>query len=352
MGYVWQDVSPQELTAIVRYILLEEDRPENLETLEDYFPNNTVVGQRLKWRENLDKPFTTSVPFRGFSVSMPVGKRPGVTRREAGILPLGISFEFTEYDMLLQEALDRGATATDLFRPEIFADVERGIRGAMNRAELLRGNLVDGASFTVAENGVNETVTAGRAAANNISASINWSQIQTAQNHADERTALKRLKTSQGLTWRDLEVLCTSETMAVYRNSASVRSDFQSFRTLSALGDEQITLMRAEQNLPPIRTIDREIETPNGDLVNLIPNNSWIYVPRRGTQVLGETAWGTPQSASLQGINFTGAAAQGPIAYVLEETNPPMRLNVIDAIGLPVLKAPNWTLRLNTNAGL
>ena len=351
MGYVWQDISPQELTGIARYLLLEEDRPENLETLEDYFPNETVVGQRLRWRERIDKPFTTSVPFRGFSTPMPIGKRPGVSRKEAGMLPLGISFEFTEYDMLLQEALQAGTNAIDLFRPEIEDDVERGMRGAMNRAELLRGKLLAGAGFTVNENGVNETVTAGRNALNNPTASTAWS-APTADPHADERSALNRMRTSQGLTWQFLEVLTNSETYNIYQGLAAVRNSFQSFRVLSSLGGEQVNQLRQEQNLPPIRIIDREIENPNGAMEKLVANNDWIYVPRRGTETVGKTSWGVPQAASLQGINLQGAAAQGPVAYVLEEANPPLRLTVVDAIGVPVLQAPDWTLRLNTNAGL
>lgn len=353
MGYVWQNIPPARLTDILRYIVLEEDRPENLDTLEPYFPFETVIGQKVRWNESLDTPFTSSVPFRSFSTPMPVGKRPGRSRREAGMMPLGISYEFTEYDMLLQEA--EAANATDVnsfFEPDIFKDVQRGARGALNRIELLMGNLLVSAGFTVNENGVNETIVAGRAAGNTAPAGIAWSNVGTALPHVDEQAALTVLRTTQGLTWREVEILTNRVTFEHYKTITSVRESLNSFRVLSAVGDGDISELRGRQDLPPIRVNDREILDPNGVLQQVIPNNAWIIVPRQGLETVGKTSWGTPQSANLQGINLEGDARRGPVAYVLEEANPPAKLTVVDAIGAPVMQAPNWTFHIQTNSGL
>lgn len=356
MGVIWHDyegLRPDDLTAIIRYILLDEDRDPNLASLDPWFPDEVIYGQKVKWRESLDKPYTTSVPFRSLSTAMPQGKRPGRTRKEAGALPLGIAYEFTEFDELLLEAYERGIPPEELFIPEIYADVQRGMRGAMNRAQILKGKLIVDAGFTVAENGVNQTLASQRDDGNQlVPAGTAWSDANqaTATPHADERAGVRYMQTTWGIPWNRLVVLTHGDTYEQYRKMQSVLDDFQSFRALSALGDEQINVMRSQINLPPVRVIDRQIEDPNGTMVDLIEKNAWVLTV--ADQPLGKTVWGTPQAAGLSTLRLVNQTARGPIAYVEEESNPPARNVIVDAIGLPVIQAPNWTYHIQTNAGL
>ena len=130
----------------------------------------------------------------------------------------------------------------------------------------------------------------------------------------------------------------------------SVRSDFQSYRSLSTLGEEQMTTMRRELNLPPIRIMDREIEDPNGVMQPLIAHNAWVYAPRG--RAIGDNQWGRSQAANLSNLDLRANQGTGPVAYVLEEANPMARNTIVDAMNMPVMKAPNWTYHLQTNAGI
>ncbi len=220
--------------------------------------------------------------------------------------------------------------------------------------ELLRANLIVTGGFTIAENGLAETVSAGRAAGNAVSAGTAWTvaNVASADPHDDERTGLEYMEDNYGLGVDDIEILTSRPTWNRYKIFDNVREVVDSFRVMSTVGEGHVAVVRAEQGLPDVRVFNKRVMDPNGTTTRLITDDYWVMVPKRGVGVLGETIWGVPQAANLSGLKLERDQRPGPIAYVNEESNPPALMTVVDAMGLPIMKAPNWTYSINTNAGL
>lgn len=361
MSNIYQLVPPSELTEIARYILTTEDQEMRLaatdnQRITSFAPWFDMVFEdaiEVEWKEDLNTPYTPSAPFRSFDTPVPEGSLPGGTIKRAGMIPTGLGFTMGELAMLLQR-VRQGGDERELMLAATDEQVRRGVIAAMNRMHLAMSDLVVGGSLTVAENGVQSTVSVGRAAQNDATAGTAWSDTANADPHGDEQALIDRLEDVYGLAWDDLVVVTDKATYNQYTGLDAVRSDIPTFRVQT--GDasrNQINELRANRELPPVLILNRSIQNPNGVLTKLCPSNNWVIMPRPGISV-GKMVWGAPASLDLEGVSVAaGSGNGGPVALI--ETNgtvPPRRRTVVDALGMPYVQAPNWTARLNTNGGL
>lgn len=357
-GNVYQAVPPSELTPIARYILAEEDQQDLLalqdgqaiNSLGPWFPSETIDGIEVEWEESLDTPYTPAIPLRAFDTPVPEGSLPGTETKRAKMIPMGIGYKTGELDSILQRAAT-GADEADLMRRTAFTAIDRGMRGAINTSELLKSKLLVDAQLVVQHNGVNVSVSVGRDAANEPTSGTAWSNLAGADPHDDENAAIDVLTTNYGLQWSELIVLTNRATYNNYRRIEAVASELNTFRQLDGrLSNTEVNVVRQARDLPPIAVLDRQVMDTDGTMTYLIPNNYWMIVPR---VPVGKMVWGSPASLAMSGVDIARDDRPGPVALIEESGPVPLvRRTIIDALGLPFIQAPNWTVRLDTQSGL
>lgn len=358
MAHIYTDVPPSQLTAIARYILQQQEQQALIDaqngritSLLPWFPNDTQEGLEVWWEESLDETYLPAVPLRAFDTPVPEGSTPGTTSKQAEMVPMGVGYTIGEKEMHKRRAAT-GLPAGDILEQAAMNHVERGMGGALIRAELLRAELIVGAQMAIDENGVVQTVTAGRDAGNAYAAGTAWSDTANADPDTDEDAGLDILE-GFGLSWQDTIVLANKATVNHYLTLDAVRDSINTVRVLGGRADlAAVNDVRAGRNRPPIAILNRQLRNPAGTVSYMIPDNYWLIVPRPGISV-GRTVWGTPAVLDMSDVDIAASERPGPVALIEEsDTVPPRRRTVVDALGLPVLQAPNWTVRIDTNAGL
>ncbi len=359
MANIYTPVPPSELTAILRYILTAEDQQEQIDAqngrIRSFSPWFGLVmedGVEVEWDEALDTPYTPTAPFRSFDAPVPEGTLPGTQSKRASMIPTGIGYTVGELAILLQRISD-GGNERELMLAKTDNQIRTGVVAIRNRMALAEASLVVNAGLTIDEYGVQETVTVGRDALNEITSATAWSDTANADPHDDELGAMERLENVYGLGWQDLVVVTDNPTYDHYRTIDAVASELNTNRILSGRPSRgEVNELREGRDLPPIMIMNRSIPNTNGTVTKLCPSNTWMIMPRPGVEI-GKMQWGAPASLDLEGVDIAANERGGPIALI--ETNgtvPPRRRTVIDGLGMPYLQAPNWTVNLDTQAGL
>ena len=358
MAHIYTDVPPSELTAVARYILSEQERQAGLAaqdgeitSLLPWFPNTTQEGLEVFWEESGTESYIPGIPVRAFDAPVPEGTTPGTSSKRTEMVAMGIGYTIGEREMHARRAAQNMSMSAFL-ESRAMNHVERGILGANVRAELFRRDLFVNAALSIDEYGVVQPVTVGRAGGNAFSSGTAWSDTANADPHEDEYAGLAILR-SYGLSWRDVVVITNRATFNQYTKLDAVKDDMNRVRALSGrVSRGEVNELRGERDLPPISICDQVLVTPNGTETDMIPDNYWMLAPRPGIPV-GATVWGTPAVLEMQDVDIAEDDRPGPVALIEEsDTVPPSRRTVVDALGLPVLQAPNWTVRIDTQSGL
>lgn len=359
MANISQVVPPKELTDIARYILVEEEQQEQIDAEQGrirswapWFTPEFTDAIKVEWDEALDTPYTPTAPFRAFDTDVTEGSLPGTREKSARMLPGGLGFTMGELDILMQR-VSEGADEKELMLAASDERIKRGVIAARNRQLLVQSELVVNAQLAIDEYGIQETVTVGRASANSITSATAWSNLAGADPHDDELGAMDLLEQTYGLGWDDLVVVTDLPTYQHYRTIEAVAAELNTNRVLSGRPSRaEVNELRAGRELPPILVMNRQIQNPNGTMVKLCPTNTWMIVPRPGI-VIGKTEWGSPASLSLEGVNIARDERPGPVALIEESQGiPAWKRVVVDTLSMSYVQAPNWTVNIDTQAGL
>ena len=219
---VWDLVDPVELITYVREYANEMLRDDA--QLSPYFnllpPVNTdEIEFRIRKGDLMD---VDAAVFRSWDTPAPMTGRQGTTRIEGELGPISRQIPLTEEDLIRQRILMSGND--DPLINQIFADAERMVRSVYIRLALAIGELIDGGSLTINENGLALTADFGRAgtssktratvwsnpAANALSEMLQWTEDYNDENGED-----------QGVIWMPRSVRTALLTNTEFLNAAA-----------------------------------------------------------------------------------------------------------------------------------
>ncbi len=348
-GNIYQGVDPQVITLIARNLLAEEDRRANVgDILADWFPLIEVNSLDYTYSKGTTRTYTEAAPFRAFDTPAPIGTRPGRAWARGSMPPISLKYPFGELDRLKIRALQEQAKVDDLLATEILDDVARGVRAIRNRMSSAAAELLVEGTLTIEENGLKALeVDPGRSANRVATAATAWSVSASATPFANEKAALQVLRDEADLYPEDLVVMCNQATWDEYIEIDEVISAYQSVRQLDRLSDEMAQVVRGEHNLPNVIINDKKVKPVGGVAANLIPDGKWIYMPRPGTETLGNTQYGRPAIADHSDLNLSPTELPGIVSYIMEGVDPYGLTTVVDGIAIPTMNNPDATYVLN-----
>lgn len=327
-------VTPAELTGYVRAALA--DLPQNQVTLNRYLPNLPVDDLLYRFTRGGAGLLKAAV-FRSYDTESPIGTRPGATRVTGELPPISQKVRLDEYTYA------RNRANPDVIRTSVESDAVNQMRAVSDRLELARGQALDTGAVTLNENGVQATVSFGRAGAHSVTAGTLWSSTSTADPIGDL------------LAWQDIYVnsngqppgviLLTRTVLAYLMTNAKVIA--YSTRPASGLGrvpQMAVTEVLQDFGLPPIELVDKKVNVA-GTSTPVIPVNRAIFAPLpvdpnapEATQ-LGATMFGTTVEADE--LQIVGEDGPGIVAAVYKDNDPVALWTKAAAIALPVLANPD-----------
>lgn len=330
---LWTDIiDPAELTGYVR--AAQEDYEAAKGTLARYLPNREVPDIVVRFRAGANG-LVAEASYRAYDAEPKVGKQPGGKRVVLELPALSEEIPVSEYDQLRT----RGAS-DDTLRRSILSTARQVVRAISDRAERLRGIVINTGVATIPEIGAADSF--GRSVNHDVTATTLW-----ADPDADRIEFLEGLidvyEESNGTTPGRLVM-----TRRVYRALAAGTQ----FRTSLVGGgsrpatEEQVRAVISGAGLPDIEIFNRR--TASGRVLDdrklfLLPEpvepTDW-----QGTE-LGATFWGQTLTSTAEEYGIEESEQPGIVAGVYRGEKPPMIAEVVgDSINLPVLANANLSL--------
>lgn len=345
MADIYDLIDPVELTEIARLALADEDRPENVFRLGQWFPNVLVDQIEFRASRGTTRAYTDSTPFRAFTTPPRIMSRPGRVSVRGEMPPLSNEFILTELDRIRQrEAVGQGGIAADAVRGDVFADIVNGIKSMDNTMERVRSDLLVNGTAVLNANGVNLTVDVGRAAGRSSTVATAWSNVATATPMTDEETVLDTMSDDEGLGPDDLVAVMNRATWREYKATDQVREAWPSVRVLDTISVAAANEVRQDNDFPPVVVYNAQVKDEANSVRRVIPDGKVLYLPR--TIPLGQTQWGVPAVADEPEIALERDDRPGPVAFMTRQLKPLVVSTVVDALGFPVFLDPDATYAL------
>lgn len=333
MAVLWTDIiEPDELTGYVR--AAQEDYEQAQGTLARYLPNRNVDGISVRFRKGRSG-LIPEASYRAYDAAPRPGKNQSGKRVTLELPALTEELVVGEYDQLRT----RGAS-DEAVRRDILSTAVRATRAIANRAERLRGIVINTGIATIPELGAADDF--GRPADHNVLAGALWTDPDV-----DRIAFLEQLLDTYS-TNTGAEPGVMLMTRRVYRALASGNQ----FRTLLVGGgsrpatEEQVRATLSGAGLPEIEIFNRR--TFSG---RVLDERKLFFLPApvdpddwEGTE-LGSTFWGQTLTSTHEDYNLAEAEQPGIVAGAYRGTKPPMIAEVVaDSINLPVLANADLSL--------
>lgn len=343
---LWTDViTPAALTGYARQALADRERAKG--TLARWLPNRTVPDITARFVAG-SNGLIDAAEYRAYDAEASIGERPTGKRVTIDLPPIGRKDLITEYEQLRL----RGGGTVD---PEVVlrtitrqAALTAGSIG--DKAEIMRGKVIDTGIAAIEENGMVVSADFGRSVGFNVTAGTLWS--------AGGATPLTNLR-----VWRDAYVDENGEepgaivTSRRVLNALMASTEFKGLATNaggttppSLVTEDYVQQVLSSYGLPPITLFDRKARVA-GSTVRILPDNRLYLLPAatdpdnaEGTD-LGGTFWGTTLESAEP--NYAIAEADRPgIVVGTYKTEDPIGTWVHGAaISLPVLANANLSMR-------
>lgn len=348
MSDILDAIPPVTLTAYARQLLADEDRPTNALILSQWLPNRLTTRRQWRVQTGTTRDFTDAAVFRAYTTPPRIGSRPGRGTQTGKMLPLSEMYLLTEEDTLdLREAVAEGGELAEAIQDDVFNDIEAGIRAIEARMEIARADALILGQITVDENGVNDHVADfGRPAANELTVATPWSTAATSTPLVNEKAAVKVL-TAKGFRPEDLVTMMNDVTWERWLATTQVKEAVTNVRAPSIVTEAMATDIRSSHRLPRAIVNDAQVNNPDGSTRKVIPDDRVLVMPAAGE--LGETQWGVPAVATDPRIGLARDQRPGPVAYLINNLPEYATWTVVDAMGFPVLQAPEHTVVIDVS---
>ena len=337
---VYDLVDPAELIQYVRDFDNEVLRTENQESLDDILPNVQTEDLEFRVRKSA-RNLVDAAEFRAWDTPARMTGRPGVRSIRGSLGPVSRQIPLGEEEFLRVRALLRDNN--DPIIDQIYEDAENMIRAVQDRVELARGDLINDAKLTIAENGLVLEADWGRDASMSVAAGTLWTTTATATPLSD---LLAWVQAYRDLNGNDPGAILMSKVrIANLALNAEIR-DYAAANatTPTRVNRATIDAVLANEGLPPIRLYDRFVRV-DGVSTPVLPKNKVFLIPPAG-----DTPGSTFYGPTAEAIKFAGqgiieqSAMPGVVALVTETEHPVQTYTVGTAIAMPVMPAPNLIL--------
>jgi hypothetical protein len=307
-----RDLSPTEINAFAREI----QTPADYALTQSVMPERTINS--VRWEHRGTRRRVAAASYRAWDAQTKVATREITQFATSGkLLPLGQKYIVGEFETIL-ENLDRGMDSRDLVQA-VYDDVAAHVLSIKKRLELAVGDLlVDGKFSLVGENGLTLEADYAVPAANMPTASTR---------------ALTSYKTAALMMGND-------SYRAAYYGSVNSASTIPT----AVLAPNEVNVVRARYNLPPITTYDVKIELDTGSDVRALPENMFFLLPPNPQQ-WAETQYGLTADGLIlsQGGNPAIEREEAPGIVVTRgyQDDPPQVWTKGSAAALPVMYVPD-----------
>ncbi|MFE1949917.1 major capsid protein [Streptomyces sp. NPDC059524] len=335
-----RDITPTDIIAFARAV----QSPADYTLTANVMPERQINGVKFKTRRTSRR--VNAAKYRAYDAQTPIASREVKRIETEGQLPpLGQKFLVGELETILLAAR-RGADASELVEM-LYDDTAAHTLSIRSRLELAVGDLLTDGKFTLAgENGLTVEYDAQVPSANMPTASVAWTD-PTADAIADELAWLEVLRAS-GAPMPE-KVVTSYKARALLAGNDAYRAAFYgsvspSTTPTATLAPDQVNVVRARYNLPPIEIYDVQIPKDDGTMVRPIPEDRWVMVPPNRT-TWGETQYGiTAESIALTtGDNPAIELEEAPGIIVTHgwQDDPVQVWTKGAAVAMPVLYVPD-----------
>ncbi|MFE1452001.1 major capsid protein [Streptomyces olivaceoviridis] len=282
-----RDINPTVINAFVREI----QTPADYELTQTVIPERTVDSVKYQIRGGGRRVAAAS--YRAWDAQTKVATRE-INRwvTEGKLLPLGQKYILGELETILQN-VSRGMDGQDLV-DSLYDDVAAHVLSIKHRMELAAGDLlIDGKFTLVGENGLTLEADHKVPAANRPTAPTAWTN-PAADMLGDEMRWIEVLRKSGAP--RPARALTSYTTKALLMANDSYRAAYYnsvdpSQTPTAVLAPDQVNVVRARYNLPPIVEYDVTIPLDDGTEKRPLPENMFFLLPPDARK-MGETQYG------------------------------------------------------------
>jgi hypothetical protein len=336
-----RDITPTEINAFVREI----------QTPADYELTRTVIPERtldsVNWKIRSTSRRVAAASYRAWDAKATVATRE-ITQieREGKLLPLSQKYIVGELETIL-EAVSHGRDGEQLIQA-IYDDLAAHVLSIKNRLELAAGDLLVDGKFSLSnENGLTVEADHKVPAANMPTAATAWTD-PTADILGDEMRWIEVLRSSGAP--RPARALTSYKAMALMQGNDSYRAAYygavNSASTIptAVLAPNEVNVVRARYNLPPITDYDVTIPLPSGSDVRVLPENMFFLLPPN-PNTWAETQYGLTAEGLVmsQGANPAIARQDAPGIVVTRgyKDDPVQVWTKCNAAAMPVMYVPD-----------
>ncbi|MCF0086581.1 MULTISPECIES: major capsid protein [unclassified Streptomyces] len=335
-----RDITPQEINAFVR----EVQTPADYELTRSVIPERTIDS--VVWKIRSTSRRVAAASYRAWDAQTPVATRQ-ITQieRQGKFLPLGQKYIVGELETIL-EAVSHGRDGQQLI-DAIYDDLGAHVLSIKNRMELAAGDLLIDGKFTLTnENGLSLEANHNVPSANMPTAPTAWTDPE-ADILGDEMRWIEVLRASGAPM--PTRALTSYKAQALMQGNDSYRAAY--YGSVSAgttptavLAPNEVNVVRARYNLPPITTYDVTIPLNTGQDVRVLPENMFFLLPPNPA-TWAETQYGLTAEGLImsQGANPAIARQDAPGIVVTRgyQDDPPQVYTKANAAAMPVMYVPD-----------
>lgn len=345
-------IDPAYLTSLARRALadFEVNSPSSLAA---YLPSQEVPDIEYEIEKGQDG-LVTAANWRMFGGNTTSETWGQADRARGRMMPLARNFVLDE-ETLLRQRNDSG----DAIARRASTLTERAAKAIALQVNLQRGNaLANGKIQISGSGGLRQEVDFGRRADFSTTATELWTD--PASDPIEYLSTLAEVYEQENGFRPEKMIVSTKVKAALLKNPQVVSYAYgDSDNTKPRATPGQLSALFAELDLPTIDTVGRgkvqvdDLDSATGEtkVVDLLPQDSIIFVPAAGdptapdSSEFGRTLWGQTLSADLPDFQMKSGDLPGIVAAVINEGWPANMQVIADAIAMPVVYNPNYTLR-------
>ncbi|MEV6836774.1 major capsid protein [Streptomyces sp. NPDC051133] len=336
-------IEPTELTGMIRQALA--DLQVNRFTLSRWLPNVEVDDIAYEFTKG-GGGLAETASFRSWDAESKVGRREGIGKVMGELPPISEVIPLNEYDRLRLRKLN---TNDDQVLRLIARDAQRLARNIGARFEVVRGQALVNAQAPIDE--LQQTVDFGRTAAHNVVAATLWTDHANATPISDLESWVQQYVDTNGV--EPAVILMPKGVLQHMRMCDQViRQVFPLAPAGSApmVSVEQVNAVLSSMSLPPVELYDAQVKV-DGVSTRITPANAIALLPEPGPTTaaqptdLGATLLGTTAEALEAEYSLVAAEQPGIVAATYKTKNPIRLWTHAAAVGLPILREPNLTLK-------
>lgn len=345
-------INPETLTSLARRALadFEVNSPSSLAA---YLPSQEVPDIEYEIEKGQDGLITAANwrMFGGNTTSETWGQ---ADRARGRMMPLARNFVLDEETLLRQRN-----SGGDQIARRASTLTERAAKAIALQVNLQRGNaLANGRINITGSGGLRQEVDFGRKPEFTTTADNLWTDESS--DPIEYLSTLAEVYEQENGFRPEKMIVSTKVKAALLKNPTVVGyayGDSNNMKPRATPG--MLSSLFAELDLPQIDTVgngkvqvdDFESGTGKTKVVDLLPQDSVIFVPAAGdptapdSSEFGRTLWGQTLSSDLPEFQMKSGDLPGIVAAVINEGWPANMQVIADAIAMPVVYNPNYTLR-------